>query len=204
MDKKFQALPIIIAIIALYVVVLILFLMEPPEDIFSFIIRICALLGFVSMAIAAIMTSFMVQLYKIFGKPFIKIHHFFAISGLILATIHPIAFAISVLNPLVFIPVFHDWILFWELAGRPALILLYVATLAGVLRKKIQNWWKKIHALTYIALFFGLIHGTLIGTSFNNIGIIIIFYSLFILVVFSLIYKRYKIYKRTQKRKEKV
>ena len=203
MEKKNQARIILASIISLYMLVIILFFTQPPQTPFELVIRLCAILGFVSMAIAAIMTSYMVKLYKIFGKPFIKIHHLFAILGLILATIHPIAFAISVLNPLVFIPVVNDWVLFWELAGRPALIIIYISVLAGIFRKKLKNSWKIIHSLLYIALFFGLIHGTLIGTSFNSIGIVIIFYALFILVVLSFLYKRYQNFKRKQNRKLK-
>jgi len=191
---------IVICLICLtYILTIIGFLLMPSADVFDSIIRLCALLGYVSMVTAAIMTPFAVQLYKLFKKNFIKMHHAFALSGLILITLHPVIFAFTVLNILVFIPVIDDWVLFWELAGRPALILIYIGVIAGFLRNKIKKYWKMIHALLYIALFFGLVHGTLIGTSFQNILIIIVFYTLFIMVILGFSYKRYQVYKRKKK-----
>jgi DMSO/TMAO reductase YedYZ heme-binding membrane subunit len=175
----------------------------PSPDVFDSIIRLCALLGYVSMVTAAIMTPFAVQLYQLFKKNFIKMHHAFALSGLILITLHPVIFAITVLNILVFVPVIDDWVLFWELAGRPALILIYIGVIAGFLRNKVKKYWKMIHALLYIALFFGLVHGTLIGTSFQNILIIILYYTLFIMVILGFSYKRYQVYQRKKKIAEK-
>jgi len=185
-----------------FALIIIIFLFTNYLDPFNSIIRLFALLGYLSMAIAAIMTPFAVELYKLFKKSFIKMHHFFAISGIILITLHPVFFAIYRLDPSVFIPVFNDWVLFWELAGRPALILIYIGMIAAILRKKIAKSWKILHALLYIALFFGLIHGLLIGNSFQNIGIIIIYVSLFALVVFSFLYKRVKNYQRKKKIKK--
>lgn len=191
---------VIFLILLTYVLTFIGFLLLPSADIVDSIIRLCALLGYVSMTIAAIMTPFAVQLYKIFKKNFIKMHHAFALSGLILITLHPVIFSISVLNIMVFVPVIDDWILFWELAGRPALILIYIAVVAGFLRNRIKKYWKTIHALLYIALFFGLVHGTLIGTSFQNALILFLFYSLFIILICAFIYKRYQVYKRKKKK----
>lgn len=151
------------------------------------------------MSIAALMTPFAAELYKLFGKSFIKIHHIFAISGLILITLHPVTLAIYTANPFVFLPRFDSWIIFWELAGRPALILIYVGAAAGGLRNIYKNSWKKFHNLLYVALFFGLIHGTLIGSSFKNIFVTVVFYLLFLSVMLAFFYKRHKNSKRKKK-----
>ncbi|MBD3255382.1 MAG: hypothetical protein GF383_09830 [Candidatus Lokiarchaeota archaeon] len=200
MEKKIQGLLIIIIIIVIYALTLIGFLLTLSENIFWSLLRLFALFGFVSMAIASTMTPFAVELYKIYGKSFIKLHHIFASLGIIFATLHPVIFAIYTFNPLAFIPVVTDWVLFWELAGRPALIIIYIAALAALLRNKFKTSWKKVHALVYIALFFALIHGTLIGTSFTNILILVLFYGLFALVILAFVIKRFKIYKRKKKR----
>jgi len=195
---------IIGAITALYASVITLFSLTPSNDLLISIIRICALLALTSMFISTIMTPFMVQLYKYFGKPFVKIHHTFSITAIILATVHPIAFSIQAANLGVFIPVLYPWYDFWLLAGRPALILIYIALLAVILRKKIPKTWRPLHALNYIALFFGYIHGILIGTDFKNIGILILFTIMVISSYIALIYKRYQTYQRNQKRKERL
>jgi hypothetical protein len=193
---KKQAIYIIVPTLGLYILILIFFLLTPFTDVYSFIIRFGALFGYTSMFVATMMTPFVVQLYKIFGKPFVKIHHIYSITGLVLITLHPVVYAISVLNIFVFIPDFSSWIRFWELGGRLALILIYLAVLGALLRKKIIKSWRFIHILNYVALFLAYVHGVLIGTDFRNIGILIIFSLMIILSFGVLIIKRYLIYKR--------
>ena len=200
MEQSLQKKLVLVSIASLYILIIIIFAFTNHLDPYNTIIRLFALLGYLSMVITAMMTPFAVELYKLFKKSFIKMHHFFAICGIILITLHPVIFAINTLNPFAFIPVINDWVLFWELAGRPALILIYIAVIAGILRKKIANTWRLFHALIYVALFFGLVHGILIGTSFQNIGIMIIYIALFCLVIFALIYKRTKNYQRKKKK----
>ena len=200
MEQSLQKKLVLASIGCLYVLISIIFAFTNHVDPYNTIIRLFALLGYLSMVITAMMTPFAVELYKLFKKSFIKIHHFFAILGLILISLHPVIFAINTLNPFAFIPVVDDWVLFWELAGRPALILIYIAVIAGILRKKIAKSWKIFHVLVYIALFFGLVHGILIGTSFQNIGIMIIYISLFCLVVLSFVYKRFRNFQRKKKK----
>lgn len=201
MKTEAKKLAIKFSIASLYILVIIIFISIPYSNAFSSMISLFALLGYVSMSIAALMTPFAAELYKILGKPFIKTHHIFAISGLILITLHPVSLAIYTANPFVFLPKFDSWIVFWELAGRPALILIYIGATAGALRNIYKNSWKKFHNLLYVALFFGLIHGTLIGSSFRNIFVTVIFHLLFLSVMIAFIYKRRQNYKRRKKKK---
>ena len=194
---------LILPTLALYILIFILFLLTPFYDAFNFIIRFGALLGFTSMFIATMMTPFVVQLYKIFGKPFIKIHHLYSFTGLILITLHPVAFAISVVDITVFVPDFSSWYGFWSLGGRLALILIYIAVLAALLRKNVTKYWRIIHALNYVALFLAYIHGVLIGSDFQNISILIIFTVMIILSFGVLIFKRYLTYKRKKQKRKK-
>jgi len=190
---------LILTNLLLFLVVILLQLMTPISDGFNFFIRFCALIGFTSLFITTTMTPFMVQLYKIFGKPFIKLHHIYSILGLILITLHPIVFAISVLDITIFVPIFYPWIDFWRLAGRPALILIYIAVLAAIFRKKIPKNWKIFHVLNYIALFFAYIHGLLIGTDFKNLGILVIFSIMILVSIGVFVLKRFQNYKRKKK-----
>jgi predicted ferric reductase len=199
MPFKKEAICVIVGTISLYVLILVLIFLEPIKDGLDFIIRFGALMGFTSMFVATIMTPFMVQLYKIFGKPFIKIHHLYSIAGLVLITLHPVAFAISKLDITIFVPVFYPWYDFWSLGGRVALILIYLAVIGVLLRKKVKNW-RLIHILNYIALFLAYIHGVLIGTDFKTLGILIIFTVMLVLSFGVLIFKRYLSYKRKKKK----
>jgi predicted ferric reductase len=200
---KKEAIYIILPTVGLYILVLLLFLSTPIISVANFFIRFGALFGFTSMFIATLMTPFAVELYKIFGKPFVKIHHIYSISGLLLVTLHPLIFAVSVDNIAVFVPDFSSWTSFWVLAGRLALPFIYIAVLGALLRKKAFKGWRIIHALNYVAMFLAYVHGVLIGTDFQqNIGILIIFTIMIILSFGVLGYKRYLTYRRKMGKKE--
>ncbi len=197
--SKKKAIYIIVPTVCLYILVLVLFLLTPFGTAYDFFIRFGALFGFTSMFVATMMTPFAVQLYKIFGKPFVKIHHIYSITGLLLITLHPVVFAISVFDITVFIPDFTSWIDFWRLGGRLALILIYLAVIGALLRKKLTKYWRILHILNYAALFLAYVHGVLIGTDFQNIGILIIFSCMIIVSFGILAFKRYISFKRKKK-----
>lgn len=191
-----------------YIFVILLFALNPISEISYFFIHLFALLGLTSLFIATIMTPFQRELFKIFGKPFIKIHHIFSLSGFVFISLHPIVLAITELNARVFLPVFSSWYDFWRLVGRPALFLIYIAVLASLLRKEIPKYWKGFHMLNYVGLIFGVIHGILLGATFydfkedlkiNELLITITFLLMTFLSLATLGYKRYQQYKKKQK-----
>ena len=131
-------------------------------------IRIAGLTGFVALAGAMIMTLFLPEIYRNFGRPFLRIHHLFAVAGIILVTLHPVLLAIRVMTVAVFLPAFGSLYEFFALGGRLALILMYGA-LAGVfLRAAIPAGWRALHALMWVVLVLALLHGMLIGTDFRE------------------------------------
>ncbi|MEF8835053.1 MAG: hypothetical protein V5A76_02755 [Candidatus Thermoplasmatota archaeon] len=81
-------------IIGLYIVILVLFLMTSSPNYYNFFIRFFALTGFYMLAIAALLTPFMKEIYQEFGRSFQDIHHIFASIGLVSATLHPVIFSI--------------------------------------------------------------------------------------------------------------
>lgn len=186
---------IVAAILALYVVVGILFITGPFTGIFSSFIRILALYGFTSLAIAAMMSPFLREISSYFGRPFIRIHHIFAYTGLGLITSHPVMSAIQAKDLSVFLPVFSSWLDFWIYAGRLAIIFLYIGLLAVLIRRKI-SYWRILHIIVYLVLLMGFIHGLLIGTDLDNNGIIVIFSILMALVFASFILKRIKLLRK--------
>jgi predicted ferric reductase len=132
-----------------------------------------------------------------------RIHHYFAAAGLVLITLHPIALAIERLNPAVFIPTVGSLELFIINGGRQALIIIYIAFVAVLLRRQMPRYWRIFHALMYVALFFGILHANLIGRDFENLYILITFNALFVASIAAFVIKRYQSYRLKQKIKEK-
>ena len=190
---------VLTVIILLFISITTLLLLNTPSASFYLFIRLFALWGYTFLAIATILTPFLKETGRIFGRPFIKIHHIFAFTGLGLITLHPVSYSIETMSASVFKPVFDSWSGFWVNAGRPAIIILYLALIAVLLRKKIKPW-RIIHSLMYIVLLMGFVHGNLVGTDFTNTGILIIFSILFGLAIITFVAKRIQIY-RIRKRK---
>ena len=165
----------------------------------SILIRLLGLYGFLFLSVAALTTPFLAGVTLAFGKPFKHIHHTFAAVGIVLITFHPIVNAVQRMSLEVFLPRFNSWEVFWMLAGRPALYLFYIGLAAAFLRTRIPKYWRDFHALIYIVLFFGIIHGNLIGEDFANLGIRLTLDALFAASMIGLVYKRYTNY-RARKR----
>jgi predicted ferric reductase len=155
-------------------------------------IRVAGLAGFVLLAVAAIMTPWSREIYHNFGTSFVKIHHLFALSGLILITLHPVFLAIRLMNASVFLPKFTPFYDFLIFAGRPSLILIYIAVAAILLRRFIPGSWRALHALIWVALIFGIVHGDLIGTDMENPLIFMLFNGLAVVAVGAFVVKRLK------------
>lgn len=153
-------------------------------------IRLAGLAGFVLLAVAAAMTPFSRDIYRTCGKSFLVFHHAFAICGLILITLHPVFLAVRVMNPAVFLPVFSPFTDFLALAGRPSLILIYVALAGILLRRAIPGYWRVVHGLIWVALILGIIHANLIGIDMSNPVIFFIFNGLTVVALGAFVAKR--------------
>ena len=198
LTKKGLAILILIGII--FIAVIIIQSVFFTYGAINFFIRLFGLWGYLCLAIAAIMSPFLKEINRIFGRPFIKMHHIFAFSGLCLITLHPVFYAIYSKTASVFIPGFSSWYEFWLFAGRPALIILYIALITILFRRKIKPW-RIIHALMYLMLLFGFIHAILIGTDFAAKAIIVMFSVMFAGVIASFAVKRLQLYKNSIKKK---
>jgi hypothetical protein len=165
------------------------------SDPFSLFIRLLALNGYIALGIAAMMSPFLKQITLFFKKSFTKVHHYFAAVGLLLITLHPITVFISALTLSVFLPNFSSLYLFFFFGGIEALILIYVAFGAALLRRKINAYFRIFHAFMYLALFIGVIHANLRGTDFQNIYIQIAFDAIFASALFAFGLKRLQFYR---------
>jgi DMSO/TMAO reductase YedYZ heme-binding membrane subunit len=165
------------------------------------LVGLLALYGYLFVALTTLTNPFLKELVQAFGKPFLKIHHSFAVLGVVFITLHPISYAIQS-SFSVFIPNFESWNLFWTFAGIPAFYVFYVAFLAALLRRKALRHWKPFHTLMYVVLFFGIIHANLLGSNFQNMAIAAIYDTLFAASMAGLALKRYQNYQIRKARKE--
>ncbi len=163
-------------------------------------IRLLALNGFIALSVAAILTPFIKEVTLFFKKSFIKVHHYFAAAGLLMITLHPIAVAILFVNPIILLPNFESLSNFFFYGGSVALIAIYTAFGAVLLRRKVEAHWRYFHALMYVALFFGVIHANLWGRDFENSFIVVIYDGLFAAALAAFVLKRWQFYKIKQKR----
>ena len=139
-----------------------------------------------------------------FKKSFTKVHHYFAAAGLVLITLHPIAVSIQALNIAILLPNLRSPYLFLFYGGSVALISIYIAFGAVLLRRKINAYWRPFHALMYMALFFGVVHANLIGFDLQNIYFKVVYDALFagVLVAFGL--KRWQFHRIKARRNNMV
>ena len=95
--------------------------------------------------------------------------------------------------------------LFFFFDGIIALILIYVALGASLLRKKIITSWRLFRILIYLALFIGVIHANLRGTDFQSVYIQIVYDALFAGALLAFCLKRIQFYRvklRTNKKED--
>jgi len=191
------------AIVAFGLVISVVTLTFDSGNPWNLAVRLFALNGYIALSVAAIMTAFLKEITLFLKKPFTRVHHYFAAAGLVLITLHPVTLAIQFLNPAVFLPNVESLYSFLFFGGRQALIIIYIAFAAVLVRKKMVTFWRYFHALMYVALFFGIVHADLSGRDLlNNPAIFLAFNALFgsVLVAFGL--KRLQLYRLKAKRKQ--
>ncbi|MDY7040713.1 MAG: ferric reductase [Chloroflexota bacterium] len=159
---------------------------QPYGNILSWVIRGSALLGYLAVFLAIVSSAYMKQMVRIFGRPFIKVHHILSVTGLALVTLHPVGVALNSATLRVFLPKFDSLTIFLQLGGRPAWYLLLVAALAAVLRRTIGRNWRTVHFLNYVAFWLATAHAVMIGTDFQHVimKVLAIVMSLVVVAVF--------------------
>ena len=164
--------------------------LQPYGSPLNWLIRGGALMGYMAIFLSAISSTYMRQMYRTFGRPFIKVHHILSVTGLVLVTLHPLGVAIDAASPSVFLPRFDSWVVFLELGGRPAWYLIAVASLAAVLRKTIGRNWRAIHFLNYVAFLLATVHAVMIGTDLQYTIVKVVAVALALVIVVIFIQKR--------------
>lgn len=147
----------------------VLIALKPIGRPLSWAIRAAALLGYLALFSASLASAYMREMFKVFGRPFIGVHHILSVSALILVTLHPLMVALRSSDLLVFLPDFSSLYRFLSLGGRPAWYLIGAAALAALLRTRLKQSWRTIHYLNYIAFLLTTVHAISIGTDFTSL-----------------------------------
>jgi DMSO/TMAO reductase YedYZ heme-binding membrane subunit len=180
---------VLIGIVAL-ILVSGLMTLRPHRTPLNWLIRGAALMGYLAVFLSIVSSAYMRQVIRLFGRPFVKVHHVLSVTGLVLVTLHPLGAAIDAGSLRVFLPRFDSWVVFLELGGRPAWYLIAAASLAAVLRKTIGRNWRMIHFLNYVAFLLVTAHANMIGTDFQHTIVKAVSVALALVVVVIFIQKR--------------
>jgi hypothetical protein len=99
------------AVTLLAFVIMVLFLPEAMAEVEEgsvphVLTRLLGLYGFLFLGVATLMTPFLAEVTRAFGKPFLKVHHTFSAIGIASITLHPVFNAVQRLSFAVFVPRF--------------------------------------------------------------------------------------------------
>jgi sulfoxide reductase heme-binding subunit YedZ len=158
---------VLVGIVSL-ILVSVLISLRPLGTPFNWLIRGAALMGYLAIFLSVFSSAYMRQMVRLFGRPFIKVHHILSVTGLVLVTLHPLGVAIDSASLRVFLPRFDSWVAFLQFGGCPAGYLIAAASLAAVLRKTIGRNWRAVHILNYVAFLLVTVHAVMIGTDFQH------------------------------------
>ena len=186
-------------IIAIYLIALYAVASNAIIGSMNFGVRVFALTGFYFLAWAALMSPFLIEISRKFGTSFIRLHHAFAIVGLVSTVAHPIVLSIQIASLAIFVPSFGSLDGFFRNGGRVAIYIILFSALVAVFRKRLGRSWRPLHAIIYIAFILAIVHGALIGNDFRDPAIIAIFYGLFAATMGALVLKRYRNYSKRKK-----
>jgi hypothetical protein len=151
---------------ALLVIIVAVVALDPVATPFDALVRGAALLAYLLIFIASVTSLYLRELTRFFGRPFVTVHHFAAVTGLVAAVLHPLLVAVRAGSPSVFLPRFDSLGIFLTLGGRPALYLILIAAGAAVWRSSLGQRWRTVHWLNYLAFWLVTAHALLIGSSF--------------------------------------
>jgi hypothetical protein len=180
------------AIIVVFLVVAVIVANLPNSNPLVLGIRLAALWGTLAMGIASLMSPFLAGIRRVFGAPFLKIHHVFAAFGLAAITLHPMLVAVRASSLIVFLPSFPLLERYAINAGRISLPLLYVAVVGALIRTRFAEW-RYFHLVIYLALLLGLLHGTLFSRYyFGNLFLNALFLGLGVAIIGAFVTKRWQ------------
>lgn len=136
---------------------------QPFAGPLDFAVRVPALLGYQAVFAASLSSAYLRDMLRLFGRPFLTVHQYVAVTGLFLLTVHPISVAVRMSTVNVFVPVVSSLRGFLQWGGRPAWYLLLIASAAALWRRSVGDAWRPLHTLTYIAFWLATAHAIMMG-----------------------------------------
>ena len=170
-DRLIRRWFLIIVGVSFGILVILRILLKVEDFPLHWLIRGAGIIGYLSVLLTCLSSAYMREITIYLGTPFIKVHHGVAVAGLVMLIFHGGSVAWDMENLVVFLPRFDSPMLFLELGGRPAILLVGIASVGAVLRTSLGQKWRIIHWLNYIAFWLSTSHALLIGTTFRH-GII--------------------------------
>lgn len=159
------------------------------------LVRGLALSAYQLVFLATLSTANLPALAKLFGRPFIKVHHVATISAFVAMVLHPLGYAFVTGSFDSLVPRAASVYDFFLWAGRPALVLFLVAVITGALRLTFKKSWRTFHFAVYLGFLLATVHANLIGASFASLPVRIV--SWIFAAVATVVFVR----KRLQRRK---
>ena len=133
----------------------------------NWLTRTAALLGYLSVFLAAASALYMRELVRFFGRSFVKTHHNVTVTGLVLLGLHGLVGVVT-LGLRVLVPNLGSVRLFFTWGGPIALYLIGIASLTALWRSALRQQWRYLHWLNYLAFFLATTHAILLGSEFRS------------------------------------
>jgi DMSO/TMAO reductase YedYZ heme-binding membrane subunit len=156
------------AAVGLLALLILYTLYRTPGPLSWSLVRAAALFGYCTLFLVIVSTEYLREMRKLFGRPFLTVHHILAVTALALIIIHPITDALASRDMTVFVPQFTSVRTFFALGGRVAWYLIFIAVFAALLRARIKSFWRFIHWLNYVAFALAFVHSWLLGTDIST------------------------------------
>ena len=154
----------------------------------DYVVRGAALCAYMTLFLSIVTSNYLREMVRFFGYPFVKLHHIGTVTALALIVVHPLGSALNTGTLAVFIPMTQSWYSFFANGGRVAWYLFILASMAAVWRKALGKNWRIPHWLTYLAFAIATVHGLLLGsnTQFLGVRVVAILMALGVAAVFVL------------------
>jgi methionine sulfoxide reductase heme-binding subunit len=140
----------------------------PPRTIARLVGRGAPMLGYQALFLAIVSAAHPAFVQKLFGRPFLRLHHWLATIGLCLLTVHGLAIAVDFATAQVLAPRFDSARAFLQWGGSVSLYLLLALTAASFLKRGFRGRWRSLHLLSYLAFYLATLHGLLLGIDFQR------------------------------------
>jgi len=154
------------------------------------LVRSAALLGYSALFLAILSSEYLREMKKVFGKPFMTVHHILAVAGLALIVAHPVGVVLLTRDPGNLVPRLDSLRLLLTFGGRPALYLILIAAGTAIARRRLVRSWRYVHWLNYAAFALAFAHARLLGTDASRGLLGLAWPAMFAIVAIVFIHKR--------------